>query len=252
MSRFVPSDVFDLLFIFPYVSCFRLVGCGWSGWWNEDTQLRFAWVKGRKEGRKGVSWLHHGLVLAWNVCLWAKAWRSFVGRRVFPFDSDTKTWDFWFYVWRRRRREDLGMCVGSFFFGMGWMWVDRVGWRLALLLIPFIFRSGLSDVSENCGYQCWCWLSQADIPKKGWLLWWLITAVDTGTVNSTYLPHFHLNIHIDKFLKASQGIPRVNAKLRLIASCVTFCEWRWWILNWKCGFVYSCPLTVAFISTLLY
>lgn len=28
ISRFESSDVFDLLFIFPYVSCFQLVGCG--------------------------------------------------------------------------------------------------------------------------------------------------------------------------------------------------------------------------------
>lgn len=66
--------------------------------------------------------MHHGLfVLAWN-CLWAKAWRSFVGRVIVSFLYSLQNLGFPdSFVWCWRGREDLGICVcGLLLFSFFW------------------------------------------------------------------------------------------------------------------------------------
>lgn len=61
------------------VSFFNGLGVAGVDGGNVDTRSRST-GEGKVDGKGRVSWLHRGLCLGWE-CLWAKAWRSFIGRK---------------------------------------------------------------------------------------------------------------------------------------------------------------------------
>lgn len=68
MSGFTQSEGFDLLFIFPFVSCFNWSGVGGVDDVNEDTHLRCL-GEGKDGGKgRGFSVASWASVSAWNVC----------------------------------------------------------------------------------------------------------------------------------------------------------------------------------------